>query len=148
MARRFDGIAIAIGSVALIALAWTVRSILNPFVIAFLFYIILASFRDYKAARKLMTAGFVLFSFWLLFTLTGILVPFILGAVLAYLFNPVVCQLYEKRNIDRTWSSLAIVILFCGVLVAVGWIFLPSLGKQTKEFIERLTHRAVGYAKP
>ncbi len=140
MARRFDGIVLAVGSVALIALAWTVRSILNPFVIAFLFYIILASFRDYKAARKLMTVGFVLFGFWLLFTLTGILVPFVLGAVLAYLFNPVVCQLDEKRNISRTWSSLAIVILFCGVLVAVGWIFLPSLGKQTKEFIERLTH--------
>jgi predicted PurR-regulated permease PerM len=137
---RFDGIALAVGSIALIALAWVVRSILNPFVIAFLLYIILASFRDYKAARKLLTAGFVLFGFWLLLTLSGILIPFILGAVLAYLFNPVVSQLHAKRNIDRVWSSLAIVILFCGVLVAVGWIFLPSLGRQTKEFIERLTH--------
>jgi predicted PurR-regulated permease PerM len=139
-AHRFDGIAIAVGSIALLALAWTVRSILNPFVIAFLFYIILASFRNYKAARKLMTVGFMLFGFWLLLTLAGILVPFMIGAVLAYLFNPVVCQLYEKRNISRTWSSLVIVILFCAVLVAVGWIFLPTLGKQTKEFIERLTH--------
>ena len=139
ISSRFDGIAIAIGSVALLALAWTVRAILNPFVVTFLFYIILQSFRDYKAARKLMTVGFVLFGFWLLLTIAGILVPFILGAVLAYLFNPVVCKLYEKRNISRVWSSLAIVILFCAVLVAVGWIFLPSLGKQTKEFIERLT---------
>src|ERR1700722_16878432 len=69
---RFDGIALAVGSIALITLAWLVRSILNPFVIAFLLYIILASFRDYKAARKLMTAGFVLFGFWLLLTLGGI----------------------------------------------------------------------------
>jgi predicted PurR-regulated permease PerM len=140
ISHRFDGIAIAVGSIALITLAWVVRSILNPFVIAFLLYIILASFRDYKAARKLMTAGFVLFGFWLLLTLSGILIPFILGAVLAYLFNPVVSQLHAKRNIDRTWSSLAIVILFCALLVAIGWIFLPSLGRQTKEFIERLTH--------
>jgi predicted PurR-regulated permease PerM len=139
LAHRFDGIALAVGSVVLIALAWTVRSILNPFVVAFLFYIILSSFRDYKAARKLMIAGFVLFGFWLLLTLAGILVPFIIGAVLAYLFNPVVSQLYEKQKISRTWSSLGIVILFCAVLVAVGWIFLPTLGKQTKEFIERLT---------
>ncbi len=137
---RFDGIALAVGSIALITLAWVVRSILNPFVIAFLLYIILASFRDYKAARKLMTVGFVLFGFWLLLTLSGILIPFIIGGVLAYLFNPIVSQLHQKRNIDRTWSSLAIVILFCAVLVAVGWIFLPSLGRQTKEFIERLTH--------
>jgi predicted PurR-regulated permease PerM len=138
-AHRFDGIALAVGSIALIALAWTVRSMLNPFVIVFLLYIVLSSFRDYHAGRKILTAGFLLFGFWLLLTLAGILVPFIIGAVLAYLFNPVVSQLYEKRKIDRTWSSLAIVILFCAVLVAVGWLFLPSLGKQTKEFIERLT---------
>jgi predicted PurR-regulated permease PerM len=136
---RFDGIAIAIGSIALITLAWTVRSVMNPFVVAFLFYIILASFRNYKAARKIMTVGFVLFGFWLLLTLAGILVPFIIGAVLAYLFNPAVTQLHERRKISRTWSSLCIVVLFCAALVAVGWIFLPSLGKQTKEFIERLT---------
>ncbi len=139
VSHRFDGIAIAVGAIALMALAWTVRLILNPFVVAFLLYIILASFRDYKAARKLMTAGFLLFSFWLLLTLAGILVPFMLGAVLAYLFNPVVHQLYEKRKISRMASSFAIVILFCGVLVAVGWIFLPSLGEQTKAFIEQLT---------
>lgn len=138
-ARRFDGVALAVGSVALIALAWLVRSVLNPFVIAFLLYIILASFRDYQAARKLLTAGFVLFGFWLLLTLAGILVPFIIGAVLAYLFNPVVHQLYEKRKISRAWSSFIIVLLFCGVLVAVGWIFLPTLGEQTKAFIQQLT---------
>ncbi len=138
--RRFDGVALALGSVALIALAWTVRSVLNPFIVAFLLYVMLAPFRQYQAARKLMTVGFVLFGFWLLRALAGILVPFMLGAVLAYLFNPLVLHLHEKRAISRTWSSLTIVILFCGVLVTVGWIFLPSLGEQTKEFIERLTH--------
>ncbi len=136
---RFDGIAIAVGSIALFTLAWTVQSILNPFVVAFLLYIVLASFRDYHAARKIMTAGFVLFGFWLLLTLAGILVPFIIGAVLAYLFNPAVSQLHDNRKISRMWSSLVIVVLFCAALVAVGWIFLPSLGTQTKEFIERLT---------
>ncbi len=136
---RFDGVAIAVGSVALIALAWTVRSVLNPFVIAFLFYIILASFRDYTAARRLMLTGFVLFGFWLLLTLSGILVPFILGAVLAYLFNPIVHQLEVRRNISRAWSSFAIVILSGGVLFGIGWMILPTLGEQTKAFIEQLT---------
>ncbi len=138
-ARRFDGIAVALGGITLIALAWTVRSVLNPFVIAFLLYILLSSFRDYKAARKMMTAGFVLFGFWLLLTLAGILVPFILGAVLAYLFNPMVSHLYEKRGISRVWSALGIVLLFCCVLIAAGWIFLPTLGVQTKSFILQLT---------
>ena len=139
LARRFDGIAIAVGSLALIALAWTVRSVLNPFAISFLFYVILASFRDYKAARRLMLTGFVLFGFWLLLTLAGILVPFILGAVLAYLFNPIVSQLEKRRNISRAWSSFSIVILCGAVLFGIGWMLLPTLGEQTKAFIEQLT---------
>ncbi|HET6399975.1 MAG TPA: AI-2E family transporter [Candidatus Kapabacteria bacterium] len=138
-ARRFDGIAIALGGVALVALAWSVRSIINPFIAAFLLYVILARFRQYRSARSLMTTGFVLFGLWLVLELAGILVPFILGAVLAYLFNPLVTTLKEKRRISRTWSSLTIVILFLGVLVAIGWLLLPSLGQQTKEFIALLT---------
>ena len=138
-ARRFDGIAIALGGVALVALAWSVRSIINPFIAAFLLYVILARFRQYRSARSLMTTGFVLFGLWLVLELAGILVPFILGAVLAYLFNPLVTTLKEKRRISRTWSSLTIVILFLGVLVAIGWLLLPSLGQQTKAFIGELT---------
>ncbi len=137
--HRFDGVAIAVGGVALVALAWAVRSILNPFIAAIVAYAVLAPFRKYRAARSMMVAGFVLFGLWLLFELAGILIPFIIGLVLAYLFNPMVSKLYEKRGASRTWSSLVIVILFCGVLVAIGWIFLPSLGHQTKAFIEQLT---------
>jgi predicted PurR-regulated permease PerM len=139
MRHRFDGVAIAMGGLALVALTWAIRPILNPFVAAFVLYVILARFRQYRSARSLLTTGFLLFGLWLLLELAGILVPFILGAVLAYLFNPLVSQLYKKRRISRTWSSLAIVILFCGVLVAIGWILLPSLGQQTKAFIGELT---------
>ncbi|SRR5579883_2927232 len=137
--QRFDGVALAVGSIALLALAWTVQPILNPFVAAFVLYVILAPFREYRAARKLMTAGFVLFGLWFVITLSGLLVPFIIGAVLAYLFNPLVNLLEEKQRVSRTWSSLAIVVLFCGILFALGWIFLPGLVDQTKAFIERIS---------
>ncbi len=135
----FDGVAIALGGVALVALAWTVRSILNPFIVAVVLYAILAPFRRYRAARSLMTGGLVLFGLWLVHELAGILVPFILGAVLAYLFSPLVSSLDQKRGIARPWSSLVIVILFCGILVGIGWLFLPTLGAQTKAFIGQVT---------
>ncbi|HZK76165.1 MAG TPA: AI-2E family transporter, partial [Candidatus Kapabacteria bacterium] len=138
-AAGFDGIAIALGGVALVALAWSVRSVINPFIAAFVLYVMLSRFRQYRSARSLMTTGFALFGLWLLIELAGILVPFILGAVLAYVFNPLVSQLYSKRRISRTWSSLTIVILFTGALVAIGWILIPSLGQQTKAFIGQLT---------
>jgi predicted PurR-regulated permease PerM len=136
---RFDGVALAIGGIALALLAYTVWPIMNPFVAAIVLYIVLAPFLQYRAARKLLTAGFMLFGIWAAVTLAGILVPFILGAILAYLFNPLVTRLQTKRKIGRTWSSLSVVIIFCAVIVALGWIFLPSLGEQTKAFIERLT---------
>ena len=137
--QRFDGIALTLGAIALLALAFSVQSILSPFVIVLIFYVLLAPFRQYRAARKLMLAGFVLFTVWFFITLSGLLVPFILGAVLAYLFNPLVARLHDGGHLHRTWSSLIIVLLFCAVLTIVGWIFLPSLVDQTKEFISRLT---------
>src|SRR5581483_11284739 len=139
VAHRFDGIAIALGVLALLALAWTVRPIINPFIAAFLFYLVLSSLREYRAAKKILNTGLSLFGLWLIITLAGILVPFIVGAVLAYLFNPLVLYLHEKRKISRTWSSLTIVILFSGALFALGWILLPSLAQQTKAFIGQLT---------
>ncbi len=137
--RRFDWVALVLGGIAFLALAFSVQTILNPFVIALIFYVLLAPFREYRAARKLMLAGFVLFLIWFFFTLSGLLVPFILGAVLAYLLNPFVARLHDRGHLHRTWSSLIIVLLFCAVLVVVGWIFLPSLVAQTREFILRLS---------
>lgn len=127
------------GAVAILALAYYVRSIVNPFVGLVVLYIVLYPVREYRAARRLLWAGVTLFSIWFVYTLSGLLVPFILGAVLAYLFNPLVTKLHVGRRIHRTWSSLILVLLFCAVLVGVGWIVIPSLVSQTKEFITRLS---------
>src|ERR1035437_9855418 len=137
--RRFDGVALALGALALMALAFFVRSVLNPFLAVIILFVILIPFREYRAARRLLTVGGVLFTAWFIYTLSGLLVPFFLGAILAYLFNPLVTRLHESRKISRTWTSLLFVLLFCGVLVGIGWIFIPSLVAQTKEFITRLT---------
>jgi len=139
IAHRFDGIAIALGGLALAALAHSVSSIINPFVLLLLVYVLLMPFREYRSAKKLMTASATLFGIWFLYTLSGLLIPFIIGAVLAYLFNPFVQWLHEKKHIPRAWSSLACVLLFIGGLVALGWVLLPSLGEQSKAFLERLT---------
>ncbi|MDP4200636.1 MAG: AI-2E family transporter [Bacteroidota bacterium] len=137
--RRFDGIALALGGMALIALAFFVQSVLSPFVTVAILFLLMFPFREYRAARRLMVAGGALFAVWFFFSLSGLLVPFILGGLLAYLFNPIVTRLHESRKIPRAWSSIVFVLLFCAVLVTVGWIFIPSLIVQTREFITRLT---------
>jgi predicted PurR-regulated permease PerM len=137
--RRLDGVILGFGAIAIIALAYYVRTIVNPFVGLVVLYIVLYPVREYRAARRLLWAGVTLFGIWFIYTLSGLLVPFILGAVLAYLFNPLVTKLHETRRIHRTWSSLILVLLFCAVLVGIGWIVIPSLVSQTKEFISRLS---------
>lgn len=137
--RRYDGVALALGALALVALAFFVRSVLNPFLAVIVLFVILIPFREYRAAKRLMTVGGLLFAAWFMYTLSGLLVPFVLGGMLAYLFNPLVTRLHVSRKISRAWSSLLFVLLFCGVLVAVGWILIPSLVAQTKEFITRVT---------
>jgi predicted PurR-regulated permease PerM len=137
--HRLDGVILAFGALAIIALAYYVRSIVNPFVGLAVLYIVLYPVREYRAARRLLWAGVTLFAIWFIYTLSGLLIPFVLGAVLAYLFNPLVTKLHEKRRIHRTWSSLVLVLLFCALLVGIGWVVIPSLVSQTKEFISRLS---------
>ena len=137
--HRYDGIAIVAGIGGLLALAYSVRTVINPFVLLLLTYLILTPFREYRAAKQLLVMSGALFGIWFLYTLSGLLIPFIIGMVLAYLFNPLVLWLHEKKRVSRTWSSLAIVVIFTGILVAIAWIFLPDLALQTKAFIERLT---------
>src|SRR5439155_23153066 len=52
--HRFDGIAIAAGVVALIALAYSVQSIINPFVLLLLVYLVLMPIREYRAVKQLL----------------------------------------------------------------------------------------------
>ena len=138
-AHRLDVIALTAGGLALIALTYFVQSILSPFVLLLVLYVLVSPFREYIAARKLLAAGVVLFGLWFFITLFGLLIPFLLGAVLAYLFNPLVTLLKEKYQIHRTWSTLIIVLLFCTLLVVLGWLFIPSLIQQTQAFIARLS---------
>jgi len=145
-ARRFDGIALAIGGIALVALTNELESFLTPFVLIVAFYIMLTPFRDYKAAKAMMWTGGFLFGFWFLVTLSGLLIPFILAALIAYLFNPLVTKLKEKRNIARGWSAIGVVVMIFGILTFLGWFFLPALYTETEAFFSRFSKWMTQYS--
>src|SRR5689334_20859163 len=117
---RFDGIAIGIGGITLIALiAFIIRDI-SPFIVAAALFILLSPFREYRAARTMMFTAGILLGFWLVITLASLLLPFIIGLMIAFLFNPIVTWIEEKWHIARGWSSLVIVIILCGLVVIAG----------------------------
>lgn len=88
-------------------------------------------------AQKWLVFGGTIFSGWLLYLLAPILMPFIVGALFAYLGDPLVDRL-EKTRLSRT---LSVVIVF-GTMIMSGLILLlfilPQLEKQITGLVVRL----------
>jgi len=66
---------------------------------------------------------------WLLYQLTPILSPFLVGILLAYLGDPLVDRL-ERWKLSRTWGVVAVFTLFSLLLVLLILVLVPMLGKQ------------------
>ncbi|MFG1377563.1 AI-2E family transporter [Xanthobacter autotrophicus] len=73
-------------------------------------------------------------SLWLL---SGILLPFVAGIVLAYFLNPVVARL-ERIGVARTLSALVVVGIMLLLVMLFFLLALPLLSSQMFEFIQRL----------
>jgi predicted PurR-regulated permease PerM len=66
-----------------------------------------------------------------------ILLPFVAGMALAYLFNPLAARL-ERLGVDRLIASLVIIGLFVLSFIILILIILPILGGQLSAFIDNL----------
>lgn len=94
--------------------------------------------------RWLWTAGLLLLA-WLLYLLSPILSPFLIGVLLAYLGDPLVDRL-ERCKLSRTWAVIVVFGLFSLVLVLMLLVLLPMLGKQLMRLYE-LTPQMLDWAQ-
>lgn len=78
--------------------------------------------------RWLWLAGLLLCA-WLVYLLTPILTPFLIGILLAYLGDPLVDRL-ERWGLSRTWGVVAVFTLFSLLLLVMFVVLVPMLGKQ------------------
>jgi len=85
-------------------------------------------------------------SFWIaalavlvgtLWLLSEILLPFIAGMALAYLFNPLARRL-ERAGMNRMVASLLIIVVFVLAFIFLLLMIAPLLGGQLTAFIENL----------
>jgi predicted PurR-regulated permease PerM len=81
-----------------------------------------------------MWLSVVLFAIWFFYSIRGILTPFILAFILAYIINPFVTYL-EGRGVPRGISSLIAVLLFVGVVVTVTLFIMPVAVDQFQEIL-------------
>ncbi|WP_415846354.1 AI-2E family transporter [Stutzerimonas zhaodongensis] len=66
---------------------------------------------------------------WLIYQLSPILAPFLVGILLAYLGDPLVDRL-ERCGMSRTWGVVVVFALFSLVCLLLLLVLVPMLGKQ------------------
>jgi len=122
-------IVLTVSVIALIALGQSVHVVLSPFVLVGAIIYLLYPLRNTPLAGRLMWLSILVFVIWFLYSLLPLLAPFILALVIAYIFNPLVSVL-ERRRIPRWASSLIIVLLLIGTVIAAFLFIMPIVVQQ------------------
>ncbi len=80
-------------------------------------------------SRKWMALAMLLLAGWLLYLLAPVLTPFIMGAVLAYLGDPLVDRL-EARRVPRTLGVVIVFVIFSTFATLSLLLLIPLIQKQ------------------
>lgn len=87
--------------------------------------------------QVLIWAGFLVVLVLLLWLFRGILLPFVVGAALAYLLNPLVNQL-QRWHFSRGWATAVVLLSVITIVVSLFFMFVPLIGQQIIGLIQRL----------
>ena len=85
-----------------------------------------------------------------LWLLNDILLPFVVGAVIAYFFDPVVARL-QRAGLSRTWATATVTILAALIAVGGAMAVVPPLFGQVEALIAKAPQylvQAVGRVQP
>lgn len=86
----------------------------------------------------LIVLGSYILKEWKIFnvigTILGIISPFFIGLVIAWLFDPIV-TLLNKKGINRALSTCIVFVIFIAIIALGGSLIIPSLGNQINEII-------------
>ncbi len=80
-------------------------------------------------SRKWMTLAVLLIAGWLLYLIAPVLSPFVMGAVLGYLGDPLVDRL-ETRKVSRTLGVVIVFAIFSTLVIISLLLLLPLINKQ------------------
>lgn len=137
-ATVFQSLAALGGLVAVVYLVLQEGATMSPFVVAAAGTILLWPFREHKAIKSLLLAGGFVLGLWVLQKLGGVLVPFVIVFLLAYLLNPSVTWAQERLKVKRWLSSLVLTLVFVGLMVLFILLIVPSLAGQMESLATSL----------
>jgi predicted PurR-regulated permease PerM len=129
-------------------LLFSVRDLLNPFLLFWVLVALLLPFREAQGHGLIVFLFAVLTLYWLLATTGFLLAPFVLGLVLAFMLDPAV-DAVEGRGVGRTLSIVLLALPVVGVGIGLILFGIPSLIVQMDQLIEAaptLIERVGGWA--
>ncbi|MCB1584261.1 MAG: AI-2E family transporter [Marinicella sp.] len=90
-----------------------------------------------KISKQWYILALVVLVGYLVYLLSPILTPFAVGALLAYLFDPLADRL-EKLKLNRTLSVTVVFLVISLIVFSVALILIPALERQISSFIRNL----------
>jgi predicted PurR-regulated permease PerM len=87
--------------------------------------------------QLLIWVAFLLVSILLLWVFRSILLPFIVGGLLAYLLNPIV-NLVQKLRIGRGWSTALVLLIVLALIAGLFVLIVPVVVQQGVGLAQRL----------
>lgn len=124
-----ETVVLVTGVLLLAVLGYTVSPIISPFLLIGAVVYLLYPLRHLPLHGRLMWLSVFVFALWFVYSILGLLAPFILSFVLAYILNPAVTRL-ERNGVPRWLCSLAVVLVLIGIVVLVILFVLPQTAQQ------------------
>lgn len=84
--------------------------------------------------RALFFIGIGVFIIWFLYIARAILAPFVLGAIFAYIFNPIVNFFSERVKLPRTLSVIIIYLLLIALIITIASLLTKRVLHESTEF--------------
>ena len=131
--RRHVYTGVLLGAFALFL--YTALPVLTPIVLYLVLLVLGAPYARERGVLLMLLAATLVLFFWLLEALGGVITPFVIALVLAYILDPAVDAL-ERRRVPRAIAILLLalpVLALIGLAVALG---IPALFRQVGEIIE------------
>jgi len=118
-----------------VVLLLSVQELLNPFLFFWILVLVLLPFRGVPGYGLLVFVAAILTVYWLLATTGFLLAPFLLGFVFAYVLDPLVDALVERR-VARTAAIVLLALPVVGTGAVAVLYGIPALVGQVDELVQ------------
>src|SRR5438874_1749599 len=92
---------------------------------------------------RLRTAFFIglgIFFLWILYVARGIMTPFILAAIFAYIFNPTVNFFSKKIKLPRVVSVIIVYLILISIIIALSIITSQRVLAESSEITNYINY--------